>query len=152
MTKGADIIAAIILLALAIAIIVYLLHWLYRRSSKEVSFVRTGMLGEKVVISGGAFVLPIIHNITQVGMRTLSITIKRGGDKSLITKDRMRAELVTEFFTKVPPDQRAVATALCSGGTFVKNSVISSALIRSFVINDLSPALFMLMLKVRIPT
>jgi len=111
MTRGADIIAAIILLALAIAIIVYLLHWLYRRSSKEVSFVRTGMLGEKVVISGGAFVLPIIHNITQVGMRTLSITIKRGGDKSLITKDRMRAELVTEFFTKVPPDQRAVATA-----------------------------------------
>ena len=111
MTRGADIIAAIILLALAIAIIVYLLHWLYRRSSKEVSFVRTGMLGEKVVISGGAFVLPIIHNITQVGMRTLSLTIKRSGDKSLITKDRMRAELVTEFFTKVPPEQRAVATA-----------------------------------------
>jgi len=111
MTRGADIIAAIILLALAIAIIVYLLHWLYRRSSKEVSFVRTGMLGEKVVISGGAFVLPIIHNITQVGMRTLSINIKRAGDKSLITKDRMRAELITEFFTKVPPEERAVATA-----------------------------------------
>jgi len=111
MTRGADIIAAIILLALVIAIIVYLLHWLYRRSSKEVSFVRTGMLGEKVVISGGAFVLPIIHNITQVGMRTLSINIKRAGDKSLITKDRMRAELITEFFTKVPPEQRAVATA-----------------------------------------
>ena len=29
MTKGADIIAGIILVALAIAIIVYLLHWLY---------------------------------------------------------------------------------------------------------------------------
>jgi len=111
MTRGADIIAAIILLALAIAIVVYLLLWLYRSSSKEVSFVRTGMLGEKVVISGGAFVLPIIHNITQVGMRTLSINIKRAGDKSLITKDRMRAELVTEFFTKVPPDKKAVATA-----------------------------------------
>jgi len=111
MTKGADIIAAIILLALAIAVIVYLLHWLYRRSSKEVSFVRTGMFGEKVVISGGAFVLPIIHNITQVGMRTLSLTIKRSGDKSLITKDRMRAELVTEFYTKVPPEKKSVSTA-----------------------------------------
>ena len=111
MTRGADIIAVIILIALAIAVIVYLLHWLYRRSSKEVSFVRTGMFGEKVVISGGAFVLPIIHNITQVGMRTLSLTIKRSGDKSLITKDRMRAELVTEFFTKVPPDKKAVSTA-----------------------------------------
>ena len=111
MTKGADIIAAIILVALGIAIIVYLLHWLYRRSSKEVSFVRTGMLGEKVVISGGAFVLPIIHNITQVGMRTLSLSIKRAGDRSLITKDRMRAELITEFFTKVPPEAKAVSTA-----------------------------------------
>jgi len=111
MTRGADIIAVIILIALAIAVIVYLLHWLYRRSSKEVSFVRTGMFGEKVIISGGAFVLPIIHNITQVGMRTLSLTIKRAGDKSLITKDRMRAELVTEFFTKVPPDKSAVSTA-----------------------------------------
>ena len=111
MTRGADIIAVIILIALAIAVIVYLLHWLYRRSSKEVSFVRTGMFGEKVVINGGAFVLPIIHNITQVGMRTLSLTIKRSGDKSLITKDRMRAELVTEFYTKVPPDKKAVSTA-----------------------------------------
>jgi len=111
MTKGADIIAGIILVALAIAIIVYLLHWLYRRSSKEVSFVRTGMFGEKVVISGGAFVLPIIHNITQVGMRTLSLSIERSGEKSLITKDRMRAELVTEFFTKVPPEEKAVSTA-----------------------------------------
>ena len=63
-TSGADIIAVIILIALAIAIIVYLLHWLYRRSSKEIAFVRTGMGGESVVISGGAFVLPIIHNIT----------------------------------------------------------------------------------------
>ena len=59
-TSGADIIAVIILIALAIAIIVYLLHWLYRRSSKEIAFVRTGMGGEQVVISGGAFVLPII--------------------------------------------------------------------------------------------
>jgi uncharacterized membrane protein YqiK len=111
MAKGADVIAVIILIALAIAVIVYLLHWLYRRSSKEVSFVRTGMFGEKVIINGGAFVLPIIHNITQVGMRTLSLTIKRAADKSLITKDRMRAELVTEFFTKVPPDRKAVSTA-----------------------------------------
>ena len=102
MTKGADIIAGIILVALAIAIIVYLLHWLYRRSSKEVSFVRTGMMGEKVVISGGAFVLPIIHNITQVGMRTLSLNIKRAGDKSLITKDRMRAEPVSYTHLTLP--------------------------------------------------
>jgi len=111
MTQGADIIATIILIALAIAIIVYLLHWLYRRSSKEISFVRTGMFGEKVVISGGAFVLPIIHNITQVGMSTLCIIIKRSGDKALITSDRMRAEILAEFYVRVAPDKKSVAIA-----------------------------------------
>jgi uncharacterized membrane protein YqiK len=93
-TSGADIIAIIILIALAIAIIVYLLHWLYRRSSKEIAFVRTGMGGEQVVISGGAFVLPIIHNITSVGMKTLCIEVQRNGSKSFITKNRMRAEVM----------------------------------------------------------
>jgi len=114
--SGADIIAIIILIALAIAIVVYLLHWLYRRSSKEVSFVRTGLGGEKVVISGGAFVLPIIHNITTVGMRTLRIEVGRGGEKSLITKNRMRVELVAEFFVRVTPSREAVATAARSLG------------------------------------
>ena len=117
---GADIIATIILTALAIAIFVYLLHWLYRRSSKEVSFVRTGLRGEKVVISGGAFVLPIIHNITSVGMRTLRIEVKRGGDKSFITKNRMRVEIVAEFYVRVTPSKAAVSIA---AGTLGKRTM-----------------------------
>ena len=110
-TSGADIIAIIILLALAIAIIVYLLHWLYRRSSKEIAFVRTGMGGERVVISGGAFVLPIIHNITSVGMKTLCIELLRNGNKSFITKNRMRAEMTAEFYVRVAPNLDSVSIA-----------------------------------------
>ena len=117
---GADIIAIIILTALAIAIFVYLLHWLYRRSSKEVSFVRTGLRGEKVVISGGAFVLPIIHNITSVGMRTLRIEVKRGGDKAFITQNRMRVEIVAEFYVRVTPSKEAVSIA---AGTLGKRTM-----------------------------
>tara|TARA_B100000965_G_scaffold39273_2_gene28900 strand:+ start:7014 stop:9002 length:1989 start_codon:yes stop_codon:yes gene_type:complete len=110
-TSGADIIAVIILIALAIAIIVYLLHWLYRRSSKEIAFVRTGMGGEQVVISGGAFVLPIIHNITSVGMKTLCIEVQRNGSKSFITKNRMRAEVTAEFYVRVAPTKDSVSIA-----------------------------------------
>ena len=110
-TSGADIIAVIILIALAIAIIVYLLHWLYRRSSKEIAFVRTGMGGERVVISGGAFVLPIIHNITSVGMKTLCIEVQRNGNKSFITKNRMRAEVTAEFYVRVAPTNDSVSIA-----------------------------------------
>ena len=122
---GADIIAIIILAALSIAIVVYLLHWLYRRSSKEVSFVRTGLSGEKVVLSGGAFVLPIVHNITTVGMRTLRIEVKRGGDKSFITKNRMRVEIVAEFYVRVTPTKEAVSIA---AGTLGKRTMETESL------------------------
>ena len=113
---GADIIAVIILIGLAIAIAVYLLHWLYRRTSKEVSFVRSGLGGEKVIISGGAFVLPIIHNVTSVGMRTLRIEVKQSREKSLITKNRMRVDLVVEFYVRVTPTKEAVSIAARSLG------------------------------------
>ena len=41
--------------AIVVAIGVWLLHWLYLRSSKERAFVRTGLGGQKVVMDGGAY-------------------------------------------------------------------------------------------------
>jgi uncharacterized membrane protein YqiK len=109
--NGADIIAIIILVAIVIAICVYLTHWLYRHSSKDLSFVRTGFGGEKIVMGSGAFVLPIVHDITEVSMNTLRIEVRRNGEKSLITKNRMRIEVVVEFFVRVIPTGEAVAAA-----------------------------------------
>ncbi len=108
---GADIITAILLAGIFIAIIVYLLYWLYRRSSKEVAFVRTGLGGEKVVITGGALVLPIVHNVTMVGMNTLRLEVRRAGDGALITGNRMRVDVVAEFSVRVKPDPAWVALA-----------------------------------------
>ena len=59
-----ELILWLIVAIVAIVIGVYIVNWLYHRSSKEVSFVRTGFLGERVVINGGAFVLPFIHDYT----------------------------------------------------------------------------------------
>ena len=101
--NGADIIAIIILATIVIAIVVYLLHWLYRHSSKDLSFVRTGFGGEKVVMGGGALVLPIVHDVTEVSMNTLRIEVRRAGEKSLITRNRMRIEVIVEFFVRVIP-------------------------------------------------
>jgi len=114
--KGADFIAIIILAAIVIAVCAYLLHWLYRRSTKDISFVRTGFGGEKVVMGGGAFVLPILHDITDVNMNMLRLEIIRAREKSLITKDRMRVELTVEFYVRVAPNEEAVATAARSLG------------------------------------
>jgi hypothetical protein len=63
-----ELILWLIVAIVAIVIGVYIVNWLYHRSSKEVSFVRTGFLGERVVINGGAFELPFIHDYTPVNM------------------------------------------------------------------------------------
>lgn len=120
--NGADVIAIIILAAIVIAVAAYLLHWLYRRSTKDISFVRTGFGGEKVVMGGGAFVLPILHDITEVNMNTLRLEVTRAREKSLITMDRMRVELTVEFYVRVSPNNEAVATAARSLGNRTMNA------------------------------
>ncbi len=72
-----ELILWLIVAIVAIVIGVYIVNWLYHRSSKEVSFVRTGFLGERVVINGGAFVLPFIHDYTPVNMNVLPMGIVR---------------------------------------------------------------------------
>ena len=67
----------LIVAIIVIVVVVYVVNWLYHRSSKEVSFVRTGFLGERVVIDGGAFVLPFIHDFTPVNMNVLPMQIVR---------------------------------------------------------------------------
>ena len=71
-------ILGLIVVAIVIAIVVCLLNWLYRRSSKERAFVRTGFGGQKVVLNGGAFVLPIVHEVIPVNMNTLRLEVSRG--------------------------------------------------------------------------
>ncbi len=110
-------ILGLIVVAIVIAIIVWLLNWLYLRSSKERAFVRTGLGGQKVVLNGGAFVLPIVHEVIPVNMNTLRLEVARGKDKGLITKDRMRVDVVAEFYVRVKAELDAIASAAQTLGT-----------------------------------
>lgn len=101
----------LVAVVIVVAIIVWLLHWLYLRSSKGRAFVRTGLGGQKVVLDGGAFVLPIVHDVIPVNMNTLRLEVTRGRDKALITKDRMRVDVTAEFYVRVAANPDAVATA-----------------------------------------
>jgi len=112
--SGADFgsfILGLIVVAIIVAIAVWLLHWLYLRSSKERAFVRTGLGGQKVVLDGGAFVLPIVHDVIPVNMNTLRLEVMRGRDKALITKDRMRVDVIAEFYVRVAAKPESVAAA-----------------------------------------
>ncbi|TBM26478.1 flotillin family protein [Hafnia paralvei] len=84
---------------------------LYERASAEQSFVRTGLGGLKVVMSGGAIVLPIFHELIHINMNTLKLEVSRSMKDSLITKDRMRVDVVVAFFVRVKPTIEGIATA-----------------------------------------
>jgi uncharacterized membrane protein YqiK len=63
------------------------------------------------VLNGGAFVLPIVHDVIPVNMNTLRLEVIRGRDKALITKDRMRVDVIAEFYVRVAANPEAVAIA-----------------------------------------
>lgn len=103
------IITAVIIVALfAIGLIV---ARLYRRSSKEVSFVRTGFGGQKVIMNGGALVFPVLHEQIPVNMNTLRLEVRRANEQALITKDRMRVDVQAEFYVRVQPVVESIANA-----------------------------------------
>jgi uncharacterized membrane protein YqiK len=101
----------LIIAAIVVVIAVYVLRWLYRRSTKETAFVRTGFMGEKVVVNGGAFVIPVLHEITPVNMNVLRIEVRRENAVGLITKNRVRVDLIAEFFVRVGASRDLVAAA-----------------------------------------
>ena len=102
-------IAGMILVALFILGLI--LTRLYRRASKEVSFVRTGFGGEKVIMNGGAMVLPVLHEVIPVNMNTLRLEVRRAAEQALITRDRMRVDVTAEFYVRVKPTAESIATA-----------------------------------------
>lgn len=101
----------IILLIVLAAIVIALAAWLYERATNEVSLVRTGAGGRKVVIDGGTLAIPFFHEITRVNMQTIRMDVSRSGESSLITKDRMRVDVGAEFYASVVPDEASISLA-----------------------------------------
>ena len=115
-TLVGELILWLIVAIVAIVVGVYIVNWLYHRSSKEVSFVRTGFLGERVVINGGAFVLPFIHDYTPVNMNVLPMGIVRSRQDAVITRDRMRVDIEADFYVRVQATREAVSIAAATLG------------------------------------
>src|SRR3982751_3739062 len=51
--------------------IVTMISKLYRRTSANMAFVRTGMRGVQVIKDRGAIVIPVVHHITPVSLETM---------------------------------------------------------------------------------
>ena len=95
----------------AIVAVLLIFARLYRRSSKEVSYVRTGLGGQKVIMNGGALVMPVVHEVIPVNMNTLRLEVRRADEAALITRDRMRVDVVAEFYVRAQPTAESIANA-----------------------------------------
>ncbi len=109
---GPAIVFGIALIALFVLIFIgKMFARMYTRASKELSFVRTGFGGQKVILNGGSLVLPVIHEVIPVNMNTLKLDVNRSAEQALITRDRMRVDVTAEFYVRVQPTEESIANA-----------------------------------------
>lgn len=104
-------ILGIVVAIVVIAIVVAFLNRFYRKSTRDLALVRTGFGGQRIVISGGCLSLPFLHKVDEINMRTIRVEVKRTGDKSLITADRIRVDVELEFYVRIIPTIEGIATA-----------------------------------------
>lgn len=84
---------------------------LYKRATRETSLVKTGAGGRKVIMDGGTIVVPFLHEISKVNMKTLRLEVARVNEQSLITKDRMRVDVGVEFYVSVNATEDGISRA-----------------------------------------
>lgn len=95
----------------ALAIIIAILAKFYQRGTGEVALVRTGFGGRKVALDAGLIALPYFNTVTRVNMQTLRLEVKRAGNASLITQDKLRVDVGVEFYVAVRNERDAVSRA-----------------------------------------
>jgi flotillin len=99
---------------------------LYRKTSANMAFVRTGMRGVKVVRDGGAIVVPVLHHVIPVSLETMRLNVERRGPHALITRDNLRVDLSAEFYIKVEANTDHILQAARSlGGRNVQPEGVS---------------------------
>lgn len=96
---------------LAILLIGAFVSRLYRRATQNTAFVRTGFGGAKVIVEGGAIVLPVLHEISAVSLNTHKLEVSRKQSEALITKDSLRADVTVEFFVRVEKTDNSIKVA-----------------------------------------
>ena len=71
----------VVILVVILIILIVVAALLFRRATREVSLIRTGLGGQSVIMAGGAITLPYFHEVTEVNMRTLRLEVKRSGER-----------------------------------------------------------------------
>ena len=107
----ANILVWTVIVLIALVIVVAVFAKFYQRATQEISLVKTGFGGRKVILDKGTIVIPWFHEVSRVNMQTLRLEVQRGGESALITKDRLRVDIGAEFYVSVVPDPEGISRA-----------------------------------------
>ena len=85
---------------------------LYRRATREISLVKTGAGGQSASSwTAARWVIPFLHEVRPVNMKTLRLEVRRSADSALITNDRMRVDVGVEFYVSVAASEEGISRA-----------------------------------------
>jgi len=111
--------AVIIILAVAFFIA------FFKRATKEISIIRTGLGGEKIIMDNGGFVVPLLHDALVINLNLIKLEITREKHEAFITKNRLRVDITADFSIRVIPEPQAISLA---GQTLGKKTQDTEAL------------------------
>ncbi|WP_171207646.1 MULTISPECIES: flotillin family protein [unclassified Ruegeria] len=109
--EGTFLIISVVTILAVLLFIGLVLGRLYKRATREISLVKTGAGGKKVIMDGGVVIVPLLHEVSPVNMKTLRLEVQRSGEAALITKDRMRVDVGVEFYVSVMATEEGIARA-----------------------------------------
>lgn len=109
-------IIAPIVLALVAGLTVLVFSTLYVKTPPNMAFIRSGLMGQKVVLNGGAIVLPVVHSIQWLSLETLKLEVMKSQKDAFITKDRFRVDIGSEFYIRVMAEKESIERASRSLG------------------------------------
>lgn len=94
---------------------------LWRKTRADEAFVVTGGAGgSKVVLDSGTLVIPLLHNVVPVNLKTMKLGVNPHGANALITHDNLRSDILAQFYIRVQADREHILNAARSLG---QNSV-----------------------------
>jgi len=110
---------------------------LYHKTAADEAFVRTGVGGRRCIIDGGSIVIPVVHDIIRVSLRTFKLQIDRTGPDALITADFLRADVKAVFYIRVQKEEKTIEQAATSLGAILGDARSVQNLIQEKLVSAL---------------
>lgn len=94
-----------------VAVLLLLMRTLYWRVPAGFAYIRTGIGAERVLFGRGGFVIPGLHQVSAISLRSFSVGVSQVGEHSVLTCDPLRVDVTLGVLARIRPEQAAIVAA-----------------------------------------